>query len=122
MDYYEEIKKFTSQEYQKLLQGSHKRSSEMSEPVDYPIKLDGIPPHILPALRYNIQQIQNQMWPDTPVKNIPISPGAEQTAIQLVLSAISQLPSTVPMQKPYSLGFGNKQFWLTFTIGNKEEY
>ncbi|MCK5614479.1 hypothetical protein KAR91_72110 [Candidatus Pacearchaeota archaeon] len=116
MDYYEEIKKMTEQEWRILAEGSHKRSTEMSEPADFPIRLKGVPNHIIVDLCRNLHEIQKEMFPDLPVKHVPIAPGTEQAAIQLVLSAILRLPSTIPHQTPHSIGFGNERFWLTFTI------
>ncbi len=113
--FYEDTE-ITPEQFARLFNDPIARRTKMSEPLDYPIKLEGIPPHVILDLKRNLHEIQKEMFPNTPVKHIPIPPGTEQATIHLVLSAILRLPSTIPHQTPHSIGFGNEQFWLTFTI------
>lgn len=82
--------------------------------IDFPVMINDINPEILSRLCSSIMEIQKQLFPNHPVKYIPIVPGNEITVLNIIFSAFYQLDLSVPgeVEKPFKIHAPN--FYLYF--------
>jgi hypothetical protein len=86
----------------------------MCKAIDFPIRADSCDLQFLFYYTEEIQNIQKLMYPQTPVKYLPISPGGELTALNLTLSALSHISDLIPDEICDHLSIENEQFRLIF--------